>query len=152
MAGGNKVEEAKKGADDAASAVKSAVPEQPQQAAKDAASAVQSALPEKPVEAAKDAAAAAKDNVPEAPKDIPNPFQSFFSGRPICCLSRLILCGWLLLLLGNSINSCRPTIADGPWHWFAAFCLSKPHRHYAAMVHAWASRTARLWTPHVFAA
>ncbi len=81
-AGGNKVEEAKKGADDAASAVKSAVPNQPQQAAKDAASAVQSALPGKPVEAAKDAPAAAKDNVPEPPKSLPNPFQSFFSGRP----------------------------------------------------------------------
>ena len=59
------------------------MPEEPQQAAKDAASAVQSALPGKPVEAAKDAAAAAKDVVPEAPKDIPNPFQSFFSGRPL---------------------------------------------------------------------
>ena len=93
LAGGSKVEEAKKGANDAASAVKSAVPEAPQQAAKDAASAVQSALPGKPVEAVKDAAAAAKDNVPEPPKQLPNPFQSFFSGR--------------LMLMPACAGSCR---------------------------------------------
>ena len=50
----------------------------PQEAAQDAASAVKSAVPDEPQEAAKDAASAAKDSLPEPPKDIPNPFQSIF--------------------------------------------------------------------------
>ena len=50
----------------------------PQEAAQDAASAVKSAVPAEPKEAAKDAASAAKDSLPEPPKDIPNPFQSIF--------------------------------------------------------------------------
>ena len=50
----------------------------PQEAAQDAASAVKSAVPDQPKEAAKDAASAAKDSLPEPPKDIPNPFQSIF--------------------------------------------------------------------------
>jgi len=78
--GGSKVEDAKKTADDATSAVKSALPDQPQQAAKDAVSSVKDALPGKPEEAAKDAAAAAKDSVPDAPKI--NPFSNFFGGEP----------------------------------------------------------------------
>ena len=78
--GGSKVEDAKKTADDATSAVKSALPDQPQQAAKDAVSSVKDALPGKPEEAAKDAAAAAKDSVPDAPKS--NPFSNFFGGKP----------------------------------------------------------------------
>ena len=49
-----------------------------QEAAKDAASAVKSAVPDQPKEAAKTAASAAKDSLPEPPKDIPNPFQSIF--------------------------------------------------------------------------
>ena len=59
--GAPKVEDAQKTAGDAASAVKSALPDQPQQAAKDAAS-------------------AAKDSLPDTPKDVPNPFQGFFGG------------------------------------------------------------------------
>ena len=77
--GGSKVEDAKKTVDDATSAVKSAVPDQPKEAAKDAVSAVKDALPGKPEEAAKDAAAAAKDSVPDAPKS--NPFSNFFGGE-----------------------------------------------------------------------
>ena len=61
--GAPKVEDAQKAAGDAASAAKSALPDQPQQAAKDAAS-------------------AAKDALPEPPKDVPNPFQGFFGGAP----------------------------------------------------------------------
>jgi len=77
LTGGSKVKDAKKTADDATSAVKSVVPDQPQQAAKDAVSSVKDALPGKPEEAAKDAAAAAKNSVPDAPK---NPFSNFFGG------------------------------------------------------------------------
>ena len=74
--GPSKVEDAKSAGEDAASAVKSAVPDQPKDAAKDAASAI-------------------KESLPDAPKDIPNPLQNFlgerspvllngswFSGRP----------------------------------------------------------------------
>ena len=50
----------------------------PKEAAQDAASAVKSVVPEEPTEAAKDAASAAKDSLPEPPKDISNPFQSIF--------------------------------------------------------------------------
>ena len=58
LAGPSKVEDAKSAGEDAASAVKSAVPDQPKDAAKDAASAI-------------------KESLPEAPKDIPNPLQNF---------------------------------------------------------------------------
>ena len=60
--GPSKVEDAKSAGEDAASAVKSAVPDQPKDAAKDAASAI-------------------KENLPEAPKDIPNPLQNLFGKR-----------------------------------------------------------------------
>lgn len=50
----------------------------PKEAAQDAASTMKSALPDEPKQAAKDAASAVKDNLPEAPS---NPFQSFFSGK-----------------------------------------------------------------------
>ena len=50
----------------------------PKEAAQDAASTVKSVLPDEPKQAAKDAASAVKDNLPEAPS---NPFQSFFSGK-----------------------------------------------------------------------
>jgi len=80
--GGSKVEDAKKTAGDATSAVKSALPDQPQQAAKDAVSSVKDVLPGKPEEAVEDAAAAAKDSVPDAPKSVPNPFSNFFGGEP----------------------------------------------------------------------
>ena len=50
----------------------------PQEAAQDAASAVKSAVPAEPKEAAKDAVNAAKDSLPEPPKDIPNPLQNLF--------------------------------------------------------------------------
>ena len=50
----------------------------PQEAAQDAASAVKSAVPAEPKEAAKDAVSAAKDSLPEPPKDIPNPLQNLF--------------------------------------------------------------------------
>ena len=53
----------------------------PQEAAQDAASAVKSVLPDEPKQAAQDAASAAKQATPEAPKDIPNPFSGFFSGQ-----------------------------------------------------------------------
>lgn len=60
----------------------------PQEAAQDAASAVKSALPDEPKQAAQEAASAAKDALPEAPKGIANPFQSFFSGEAhiLCAL------------------------------------------------------------------
>ena len=51
----------------------------PQEAAQDAASSVKAAIPDEPKEAAKDALSSAKDSLPEAPS---NPFQSFFSGKP----------------------------------------------------------------------
>ncbi len=73
LLGGSKVKDAKKTAGDATSAVKSALPDQPQQAAKDAVSSVKDALPGKPEEAA-------KDSVPDAPKS--NPFSNFFGGEP----------------------------------------------------------------------
>ena len=47
----------------------------------DAASTVKSVLPDEPKQAAQDAASAAKEAAPEAPKDIPNPFSGFFSGQ-----------------------------------------------------------------------
>ena len=50
----------------------------PQEAAQDAASSVKSAIPDDPKQAAKDAAASAKDSLPEAPS---NPFQGLFSGK-----------------------------------------------------------------------
>ena len=50
----------------------------PQEAAQDAASAVKSAVPAEPKEAAKDAVNAAKDSLPEPPKDTPNPLQNLF--------------------------------------------------------------------------
>ena len=50
----------------------------PQEAAQDAASAVKSAVPAEPKEAAKDAVNAAKDSLPEPPKDIPNALQNLF--------------------------------------------------------------------------
>lgn len=53
----------------------------PQEAAQDAASNVRSVLPDEPKQAAQDAASAAKEATPEAPKDIPNPFSGFFSGQ-----------------------------------------------------------------------
>ena len=52
--------------------------DKPNEAAQDAASAVKSALPNEPKQAAKDAASAVKDNLPEAPS---NPFKGFFSGE-----------------------------------------------------------------------
>ena len=58
LTGPSKVEGAKSAGEDAASAVKSAVPDQPKDAAKDAASAI-------------------KESLPEAPRDIPNPLQNF---------------------------------------------------------------------------
>ena len=55
----------------------------------DAASAVKSALPGEPKQAAQEAASAAKDAVPDAPKEIANPFKSFFSGDThILCVLR----------------------------------------------------------------
>ena len=68
-------------ANQAASAVKEAVPEAPQKAAKDAASAVKAAIPDQPKQAAHDAASSAKESLPDAPKSIPNPLQNFFGGR-----------------------------------------------------------------------
>ena len=62
LTGPSKVEDAKSAGEDAASAVKSAVPDQPKDAAKDAASAI-------------------KESLPEAPKDIPNPLQNFLGER-----------------------------------------------------------------------
>ena len=56
----------------------------PQEAAQDAASSVKSAIPDQPKEAAKDAVSSAKDSLPKAPS---NPFQGFFSGKqasPLC--------------------------------------------------------------------
>ena len=50
----------------------------PQEAAQDAASSVKAAIPDEPKQAAQDAVTAAKDSLPEAPS---NPFQSFFSGK-----------------------------------------------------------------------
>ena len=50
----------------------------PQVDAQDAASAVKSAVPDEPKQAAKDAASAAKDSLPDAPKPDTNPFQSIF--------------------------------------------------------------------------
>ena len=52
----------------------------PQEAAQDAASSVKAAVPDEPKQAAQDAVSAAKDSLPEPPKDIPNPFQNLFSG------------------------------------------------------------------------
>ena len=48
--GGNTVEDAKKGADDATSAVKSAVPDEPKEETKDAVAAIKSIIPGKPCE------------------------------------------------------------------------------------------------------
>lgn len=70
--------EPQQAAKDAISAAKDTLPSGPQQAAKDAVSAARDALPSDPKQAAKDAASTAKDNVPEAPKG--NFFQNFFSG------------------------------------------------------------------------
>ena len=53
----------------------------PKEAAQDAASTVKSALPDEPKQGAKDAASAVKDNLPEAPS---NPFKGFFSGKHTC--------------------------------------------------------------------
>ena len=58
----------------------SSIPEQPKEAAKSAVSALKEATSSQPQAAGQDAAAAAKDLLPEAPKELPNPFQGFFSG------------------------------------------------------------------------
>lgn len=42
---------------------------------------MKAAAPEQPKQAAQDAASAAKEALPEAPKELPNPFQGFFSGN-----------------------------------------------------------------------
>ena len=61
----------------------SSIPEQPKEAAKSAVSALKEATSSQPEAAAQDAAAAAKDILPEAPKELPNPFQGFFSGAEL---------------------------------------------------------------------
>jgi len=93
LAGGNK--EATPEASD--------IPEQPREAAKDAVSAVKEATSINPEEAAKDAASAAKDVLPEAPKELPNPFQGFFSG--LCPLHVEVRTVALLAAMSSSNSS-----------------------------------------------
>ncbi len=64
----------------------------PQEAAQDAASSVKAAIPDEPKQAAKDAATAAKDSLPEAPS---NPFKGFFSGEHTC-LKHATHASWML--------------------------------------------------------
>jgi hypothetical protein len=59
------------------------IPEQPKEAAKDALSALNAAAQEQPEQAAQEAASTAKEALPEAPKELPNPFQGFFSGKVV---------------------------------------------------------------------
>ena len=70
--GPSKVEDAKSAGEDAASVVKSAVPDQPK-------------------DAAKEATAAVKESLPEAQKDIPNPLQNFFGERVLPSLEDPII-------------------------------------------------------------
>ena len=98
----------------------------PQEAAQDAASSVKAAVPDEPKQAAQDAVSAAKDSLPEPPKDIPNPFQNLFSGkashrkqclRQFCDFSRANSAIQLSLvaLSSRSSRQCRYQSSDNVW-------------------------------------